>query len=618
MVLSSLWRPSRRAILVSMGALALPRALRADPPAPTHGLSLYGTLKYPPDFKHFDYVNPNAPKGGHVKYEAIGTFDTLNPFTLKGVAAAGVGTVFDTLLASAADDPVAAYGLVAESVVVASDRLSVLYTVRKEARFHDGSLMTADDVIWTFDTLKTKGHPAYHLYYADVLKAEKEGERGVRFSFRTADNRELPQIVGEMAVLSKAWWANRDFQKTTLDPIVGSGPYTIDSIDPGRAITYRRVPDYWANDLAVNVGRHNFDSIRYDYYRDQTVALEAFKAGAYDLRQENVAKNWAIGYDGPALSQGLIKKQEIPNKVPQGMQAFVFNTRNPLFQDPRVRQALGYLFDFEWSNKNLFYGAYIRTKSYFSNSDLASSGLPGDDERALLEPFREQIPDAVFTTVFEPPTTDGTGNIRENLRAALRLLMDAGWTVKEGQLVNAQGQPFAFEFLLAQPEFERVVLPYGQNLARVGIKMSVRTIDPAQYENRMRNFDFDMAVASWGESLSPGNEQRDYWTSGAADQPGSQNYAGIKSKAVDSLVGQVIHAKDRASLIAATRALDRVLLWGFYVVPNWYFPYFRVAFWDKFGEPPHPPPYALDLESWWVEAARASDIEAKQQQVEKK
>ncbi|HXQ49721.1 MAG TPA: extracellular solute-binding protein [Stellaceae bacterium] len=607
----------RTIALAVLAFLAVTHAAPAE--QASHGLSLYGELKYPPDFKHFDYVDPNAPKGGTVKYEAIGTFDTLNPFTLKGVAGAGVTLIYDTLLTSAPDEPVSAYGLVADSVAVASDRLSVLYTIRKEARFHDGTPITPEDVIWTFDTLKAKGHPRYRLYYAEVLSAEKEGERGVRFRFRTADNRELPQIVGEMPMLSKAYWSSRDFEKTTLEPPLGSGPYVIDTVDPGRSITYRRDPNYWAKNLAVNVGRHNFDGIRYDYYRDQTIALEAFKAGQYDIRSENVAKNWAIGYDGPALEQGLIKKENIPNKVPQGMQGFVFNTRpgHP-FQDPRVRQALGYLFDFEWANKNLFYGAYTRTKSYFSNSDLASSGLPAGDELAILEKFKGSIPNQVFTVEYEPPKTDGVGNIRDNLREALRLLAAAGWSVKDGKLEDASGKPFEFEFLLVQPEFERVVLPFGQNLLRAGIKMNVRTVDPAQYENRMREFDFDMTVAGWGESLSPGNEQRQYWTSAAADDPGSENYAGIKNTAVDALVDLVIHANDRAGLIAGTHALDRVLLAGYYVIPNWHLTSFRVARWDKFGLPPSFPPYALDIESWWIDPARAGAVEAKKQQVQKK
>ena len=367
-------------------------------------------------------------------------------------------------MARSGDEPDSEYGLIAESVVIAEDRSWVQYNLRAAARFHDGSPITPADVIWTFDTLKSKGDPHYQLYYADVLKAEPAGERGVRFSFRSGDNRELPSIVGQLPVLSKNFWAGRDFAKTTLEPPLGSGPYKVDTVDAGRAITYRRVEDYWAKDLPVNRGRYNFDVMRYDYYRDSSIALEAFKAGEYDLRVENVAKNWAIGYDSPALKEGLIKKEEVPNKVPQGMQAFGCNLRRPLFQDARVRQALGYLFDFEWTNKVLFYGAYTRTKSYFSNSELASSGLPSAEERAILEKFKGEIPDAVFTEVYEPPKTDGSGNIRENLRSALELLQAAGWTVKGGRLVDAKGDPFAFEFLLAQPEFERIILPFAQNL----------------------------------------------------------------------------------------------------------------------------------------------------------
>jgi microcin C transport system substrate-binding protein len=592
------------------------RAEGADAGVAQNGLSLFGDLKYGPDFKHFDYVNPAAPKGGTVRYHAIGTYDSLNPFTLKGQPAAGIGLVFDTLLAGAADEPASAYGLVAESVAVAPDKKSVTYVIRKEARFHDGSPITADDVVWTFDTLKTKGHPRYRLYYEDVLTAEKTGERAVTFSFRSDDNRELAQIVGEMPVLSKAYWSTRDFEKTTLDPPLGSGPYEIETVDAGRAIVYARVANYWAKDLAVEVGRNNFDHIRYDYYRDQTIALEAFKAGEYDIRPENVSKNWAIGYDGPALAAGLIKKQEIHNKVPQGMQAFGFNTRRPLFKDPVVREALSYLFDFEWTNKNLFYGAYKRTESYFSNSDLASKGLPAGPELEILEKLRGEVPDTVFTTPYAASTTDGTGNIRDNIRRALRLLATVGWTVKNDELVNAAGTQFEFEFLLAQPEFERIVLPFSLNLARAGIKMNVRTVDPAQYENRMRDFDFDMTVVGWGESLSPGNEQRDFWGSAAADEPGSENYVGIKSKAIDTLVDLVIHASDRADLVASTHALDRVLLQGYYVIPNWHINYFRVASWDKFISPPTPPPYALALDTWWIDPVRDRDIEAKKHEVQ--
>jgi microcin C transport system substrate-binding protein len=578
---------------------------------PRHGLSLFGDLKYPANFTHFDYTNPDAPKGGTVKYSAIGTFDTLNPFTLKGVPASGVTLIFDTLMFPAYDEPGSEYGLVAESADIAPDKMSVVYTIRPQARFQDGSKITPEDVVWTFDTLKAKGHPRFRLYYADVLTAEKVGDRGVKFTFRTADNRELPTIVGEMPVLSKAYWEGRDFEKTTLDVPLGSGPYKIDNVDPGRSVTLTRDKNYWAQNLAVNRGRNNFDTIRYDYYRDASIALEAFKAGEYDIRQEYVSKNWATGYDSPALSDGLIKKEEIPNKVPQGMQGFGFNTRpGHHFEDPRVREALTYLFDFEWANKNLFYGAYTRSRSYFSNSELAATGKPSAEELKILEPFKGQIPDEVFEKEYDPPKTDGSGNIRDNIRAALKLLEQAGWTVKDGQLVNAKGEQFTFEFLLVQPEFERIVLPFAQNLARVGIKMNVRTIDPAQYENRMQNFDFDMAVVSIGESLSPGNEQREFWGSQAADQPGSKNTVGIKNPAVDALIEQVIFAKDREGLVAATRALDRVLLWNFYVVPQFTYPFSRYARWDRFSHAEPLPKYGRSglPTLWWYDADKAGKI----------
>jgi microcin C transport system substrate-binding protein len=587
---------------------------------PQHGLSLFGDLKYPANFQHFDYANPDAPKGGVVKFAAIGTFNTLNPFQLVGNKEGSEGQIFDTLMTPADDEPASSYGLVAQTVEVAPDKSSVIYTLRPEAKFQDGSKITPDDVVWTFDTLRTKAHPRYKLYYADVLKAEKIGDNAVKFTFRTGDNRELPSIVGEMPVLSKAYWSKIDFGKPLQEPPLGSGPYKIASFEMGRSITYQRNPNYWGKDLAVNRGRFNFDTMRYDYYRDPSIALEAFKAGQFDIRVENVSKNWAVGYDSPALSAGLIKKELIPNQVPQGMQGFAFNTRKALFQDPKVRDALTYLFDFEWTNKNLFYGAYTRSRSYFSNSELAATGAPSADELKLLEPLKGQVPDEVFTKQYDPPKTDGSGDIRDNLRAALKLLGEAGWSLKSGKMVNAKGEPLQFEFLLSQDQadFQRVVLPFSQNLKRIGIDMAVRSVDPAQYENRMQSFDYDMTIIVIGESLSPGNEQREYWTSATADEKGGQNYMGIKNKAIDALVDDVINAKDRAGLVTATHALDRVLSWGHYVVPNWHFPYFRVASWDKFARPKVSPPYALALDTWWITPQRAQDVEAKKQQVEQK
>jgi microcin C transport system substrate-binding protein len=584
----------------------------------TPGMSLFGDLKYGPDFQHFDYVNPDAPKGGTVRYSAIGTFDTLNPFVIKGVPAAGIGEIFDTLTVRSEDEPESSYGLVADKIELAPDRLSVLYTIRKEARFHDGTPMTPEDVVWTFETLRAKGQPMYRSYYGDVTKVEKEGERGVRFTFKSAENRELPQIIGEMPVLSKAYWSGRDFTKTTLDAPLGSGPYKIESLDPGRSITYRRVPDYWAADLPVNKGRFNPDVIHYDYYRDATIALEAFKAGQYDIRLENSSKDWATGYDSPALRAGLIKKEQIPNQLPAGMQGFGYNLRRPIFQDPRVREALAYGFDFEWSNKELFYGAYQRTRSYFDNSELAATGVPQGQELQILEKFRGQIPDKVFTTEYDPPKYDGSGNIRDGLRAALKLLKEAGWTFKGEKLVNDEtGQPFEFEILLDNPQFERIVLPFTKNLERMGITARVRTVDTAQYEKRMETFDYDMALVAFGQSLSPGNEQRDYWGSQAADEEGSRNLLGIKSKVVDELIEGLIRAPDRPSLVAHTRALDRVLQYGYYVIPHYHISAFRVAYWDKFRRPATSPKYALGLDTWWIDPTAEQTVEAKKGEVSK-
>jgi microcin C transport system substrate-binding protein len=439
----------------------------------------------------------------------------------------------------------------------------------------------------------------------------------VRFTFGPGDNRELPLIVGQLPVLSRAYWSHRDFEKTTLESPLGSGAYRVEAVDAGRSITYRRVKDYWAARLAVSVGRNNFDSIRFDYYRDGTVALEAFKAGEYDFREENSSKNWATAYTSPAVRAGLIRKEEIKNEVPTGMQGFVFNTRRPIFQDARVRHALAYAFDFEWSNKNLFYGAYSRTRSYFSNSELASSGLPSAEELKILEPLRGKVPDEVFTQEYQPPTTDGSGNIRDGAREALRLLAEAGWTVKGQKLVNARGEPMQFEILIDDPTWERIALPFAKNLERLGITARVRSADPAQYEKRQDDFDFDMIVAVWAESLSPGNEQRDFWGSQAAGERGSRNLAGIKDPAVDRLIDLLIQAPDRAGLVARTRALDRVLLWGHYVIPHWHIRAFRVVYWDKFGRPAVAPRFALGFDTWWVDAQKETALARRKGEVPK-
>ncbi len=601
-------RPSLLCLLLSLAALPPGGAGAAQ----THALALHGEPKYGPRFEHFDYVNPEAPKGGHVRVAEIGTFDSLNPYILKGVSAAGIGGLFDTLTYHADDEAFTEYGLLAETIELAPDRSWVAYTLRPQARFHDGTPVTADDVIFTFEALKGRGHPFYRAYYASVERAERLGERAVRFHFAPGENRELALIIGQMPVLSRAYYQTHPFDKTTLEPPLGSGPYRVESVDPGRAITYRRDPDYWGRDLAVNVGRNNFDTVRHDYYRDGTVALEAFKAGEYDFRIESVAKNWATGYDSPALRQGLIKKENIPHQQPTGMQGFVYNTRREPFTDPKVRQALAYAFDFEWTNKNLFYGAYTRTKSYFSNSELASRGRPSVQELEILERFRGRVPEAVFERPYEPPASDGSGHVRANLRQATRLLKEAGWVIRGGRLVNgASGAPMAFELLLVSPSFERVALPFQRNLKRLGIQMSVRTVDSAQYQKRVEDFDFDMIVGVWGQSLSPGNEQRDYWTSAKADTPGSRNLAGIRDPVVDELVEALIAAPDREALIQRTRALDRVLLYGHYVIPHWHLRSYRVAYWDKFERPKTPPRYDLGFDTWWVDPAKAAALQAR-------
>ena len=579
-----------------------------------HGIAMHGDLKYGPDFEHFDYVNPTASKGGAVRLAALGTFDSFNPFIVKGNTATGLGRIYDTLLIASADEPFSEYGLLAEKVETPADRSWVAFTLRPEARWHDGRPVTVDDVMWTFETLRTKGQPFYRAYYASVDTVEKVGERTVKFTFKPGENRELPLILGQLVVLPKHYWEGRSFDKTTLDPPLGSGAYTIEDFEPGRHVQYRRVDDYWGKELPVNVGRDNFDVIRYDYYRDGTVAVEAFKAGEYDFRMENSSKGWATAYDFPAVTNGVVKKDEIPHDRPSGMQGFAFNSRRPLFQDPRVRQALGYAFDFEWSNRTLFYGQYTRTRSYFDNSELAATGLPSEAERTILEPYRARLPDEVFTAVYEPPVTDGSGNIRANLRQAATLLRDAGWRVDKDtrKLTHAEsGQTMEFEILLVSPLFERVVLPFVKNLERLGIAATVRTVDTAQYRRRLDDFDFDLIVGSWGQSLSPGNEQRSFWGSTFADRQGSQNLIGIMDPVVDELIKGVIAAPDRTSLINQVHALDRVLQWGYWVVPHWHIPYDRLAYWDKFGRPVMTPAQGVQFDTWWVDPEKAATLEAR-------
>lgn len=592
----------RRLLAAILALLCAPAAWAG----PQHGLAMHGDLKYPAAFTHFDYVNPDAPKGGTLRLADTDPFDSLNPFITKGQPPDGANLPFDTLMESAADEPFSEYGLIAETVETPPDRSWVTFTLRPQARWHDGKPITADDVIFSLDILRGKGAPLYRFYYAGVERAEKLGERKVRFVFKPGDNRELPLILGQLPILPRHYWQDKAFDETTLTPPLGSGPYRVGKFEPGRSITYERVKDYWAKDLPTQKGRFNFDVIRYDVYRDSTVALEALKAGEYDLRRENEAKKWATAYaDWPALKDGRAALREYGDGLPAPIQGYAFNLRRPLFADIRVRQALALAFDFEWTNRNLFYGQYVRTRSFFDHSELAARGRPAAAELKLLEPLRAQVPPQVFGEAFAAPVTDPEQGIRPNLRQAMALLQDAGWRVVDGRLVDGDGRPFRFEILLSSPVFERVTLPFARNLKRLGIEAGVRTVDPTQYVNRTRAFDFDMVVAIWGQSLSPGNEQSLFWTSAAADQPGSRNTGGIKNPAVDVLVDKLIAAPDRAALVAASRALDRVLTWNWYLIPHWHSPVTRVALWDKFGQPATVPLQGWQMHAMWAKGAES-------------
>lgn len=567
----------------------------------SHGIAMHGDLKYPAGFSHFDYVNPDAPKGGRVVQSSLGTFDSFNPFIIKGTAADAVGLIYDSLLGRSDDEPFSLYGLVAEKLEVADDRSWITFYLNPNARFSDGEALNADDIVFSVQTLREQGAPFYRAYYSDIDTVKALNEKTVKFTFKHSNNNELALIVGDIPIFPKHYWEGRDFTKPNLDIPVGSGAYIIDAFEPGRSVTFKRNPDYWAEDLPVNKGRHNFDEIVYDYYRDGTVALEAFKAGEYDFRQENSSKRWATGYTGDAFDSGKIMVKELEHENPTGMQAFVLNTRRAKFSDPEVRKALAYAFDFEWTNNAIFYNAYTRTHSYFSNSEMAATKLPTPAEVAILEPIKDQVPSEVFTKVYRAPTTDGNGKIRGQLRKAKRILLKAGWTLKGGKLLNNEtGEQFTFEMLLVDPAFERVVAPFIRNLELMGINASIRVVDVSQYINRIRAFDFDVIVSSFGQSSSPGNEQRDFWHSSGADQPGSRNVIGIKNPAVDYLVEQLIQAPDREQLVLRTRALDRVLQWNHYVIPQFHINKYRVAYWDKFGMPDKRPRYSLGFDTWWV------------------
>ena len=583
-----------------------------------HGLSLFGDIKYPAGFKHFDYVNPQAPQGGTVRRVAIGTFDNFNTVIagVKGSLASGLELATETLMTQAMDEVSTVYGLLAEAVRYPEDRSSVTYRLRANARWHDGKPVTPDDVLFSFETFKANS-PFYGAYYRHVTKVEKTGEREITFTFEGTGNRELPQIVGELPVLPKHWWTGtdkngnkRDVTQTTLEPPLGSGPYKVKEATPGRTIVYEKVADYWGKDLNVNIGTNNFALMRFDYYRDGTVALEAFKGDQIDFRTENRAKDWATAYDFPAVREKKVVKEEFPVRSTGIMQAFAFNIRRDKFKDPRVRRAFNFAFNFEEMNRQLFYGAYQRIGSYFQGTELAATGVPQGLELEILQSVKDKVPADLFTKPYVNPVNGDPNSVRDNLRQALTLLREAGYEVKNTKLVNAKGEPMQVELLVEQPAFETIVLFYKPSLERLGIGVSVRTVDSSQYENRLRQWEFDIIIASWGESLSPGNEQRGFWGSQAADQPGSRNLIGIKNPAIDALIDRVIFSKSREELVAATKALDRVLLWNFYVVPQWSYPFQRTARWDRFSHPETMPKYgaALFPNIWWWDKDKAAKV----------
>ncbi len=582
-----------------------------------HALSLIGKPSYPPGFKHFNYVNPDAPKGGNIRLGAQGSFDTLNIFNGKGVTPSGIGLIYDSLMDQSLDQPSTSYCLLCEWVSYPKDYSSVTFKLRETARWHDGKPVTVEDVIFSFNTF-TKLHPFYKFYYKNVVRAKKTGPLQVTFYFNVKNNREMPQIMGDLSILPKHYWEDtdahyvpRDPSKSTMAPPLGSGPYKIAKMKRGASITYERVKDYWGRDLPENVGRYNFDSIRYIYFRNDTAALEAFKSGQLDFRAENSSKKWATAYDFPAFRKALVRKQQIRLNKSQPMQAFVFNTRRSRFRDKRVRQAFNLAFNFEWANKNLFYGQYKRVSSYFENTELACSGLPKGRELEILNKVKNLVPPEVFTTEYKVPVNKTRHDMRHNLRKAARLLNEAGWKIKNGVRVNIKtGEQLRAEFLLVQPSFERIVLPYLKNLRRLGIRASVRQVDTSQYTRRMREFDFDIIIATFRQSQSPGNEQRNFWGSAAADKPGSSNLIGIRDKGIDKLIDEVIFAKNRADLVAATKALDRVLLWHHFVVPQWYAPYERIAYWNKFGQPATLPTQDIGfVATWWIDKKAAETLE---------
>lgn len=602
-------KPYKPASLIALAVLmlgSLPASANDIKTVKSHGLSLAGPLKYEADFKHLDYVNPDAPKGGQIKLSALGGFDNLNPFISKGNAGAGLGLTFDTLLTQPADSPSAEYGLIAQSIEVAEDLSFAIFNLRPEARFHDGSPITPEDLVFSLQMAKEKGRPLYRYYYANVDQAIPMGAHKIKFTFTGPPNRELPQIVGQLLpVLSKKNFENREFESTTLEPILGSGAYRIKEFEANRFITYERVEDYWAKDLPINKGRYNFDLFRYDYYRDTSVLLEAFKAGEYDFRAENSAKNWATGYDFPALKNGFVVKENIPSTTPAGQQGYVYNLRKEKFKDPALREALSYAFDFEWLNKNIFYDQYKRTNSFFYNSVMAAKGEPAGEELKILEEYRAKVPDRVFGPAYQPPVTNGSGRDRKPLQAAKAILKKAGWEIQSGKLIDPKtGKPLEIEFLAYDPNSLRITGPFIKNLEKLGVTATTRVVDSAQYTERLRSYDFDIVTSVFSQSSSPGNEQREFWGRAAGQRPGSRNLMGINNPVIDDLIERLIAAPDYESLKPVVRALDRVLTWNFYIIPQFTSAYERIAYWNKFGKSDITPSEGTDISAWWVDPSK--------------
>ncbi len=597
---------------LAIGAAVFALALPATAAKRVHGISIFGDLKYPADFKHFDYVNPDAPKGGKMGTLGGLAFDSFNPFILKGDQAAGLGLLFDSLMQSSADEPNSAYGLVAHSVERADDGLSITFFMRPEAKFSDGTPVTAEDVVFSFETLKKKGHPVYRFSIKDVAKAEALDKHTVKYTFSGERVRDLPLTVGGLPILSKAYYDKVDFTKTTLVPPIGSGPYLLTKHKANSFVEYTRRKDYWGKGLPVNRGRYNFDTLRFNYYKDRTAWFLGLTSGEYDFGEEYTSKRWATEYNNlPAIKDGRMIRKTIPDATPSGTQGWFFNTRRKKFADPRVRRAIGYAFDFEWSNKNLFFNLYNRTTSYFQNgADLMAKGKPTPEELALLEPFRDKLPQEVFGEVETPPVSDGSGRDRNLLRKADKLLREAGWVIKDRKRVNAKGEQLSLEFVRDSPGFDRIIAPFITNLKLLGIDARIRPVDAAQFQRRIKSFDFDIATARFVMSLTPGNELHNYFSSKTADSAGSRNLAGIKSPVVDALLEKVMAAKSRQEVDVASRALDRVLRAGYYWVPHWNKAAHNLAFWDRFSWPKVKPKYARGvLDTWWYDEKKAAKID---------